>query len=270
MFDGFGVAVDRAAWMLPFFAIALVVTWTRERPSFSAGRWAALVGGGLAFGLGIATTFSIAAQHTSIAHQSFVLGISPVTNSIAAALAFRLAITGRQWIAMALGIAGMALLAITSSGNNATAFGDLLMVAWLLSFALYSVLIRFVGTAASPIFVMSLIGVLASIIVLAVSLAVPGSERSIAHVVDTASGAAWFFGEVVFGSALLAQTAYVYAVRRMGVAVATIGSEYAALAIGIVMSLLAHESWSILTVLACVLFCCALAATFVPRRAQAS
>ena len=52
--------------------------------------------------------------------------------------------------------------------------------------------------------------------------------------------------------------------RRMGIALATIGAEYTALAIGIAASLAVHEPWTPLTVVAGALLCCALAATFAP------
>jgi hypothetical protein len=53
-------------------------------------------------------------------------------------------------------------------------------------------------------------------------------------------------------------------VRRLGVAVATIGTEYTALFVGIIASLAAREAWTPLTALAAIAFCCALAVTFVP------
>jgi drug/metabolite transporter (DMT)-like permease len=63
---------------------------------------------------------------------------------------------------------------------------------------------------------------------------------------------------------VIGQTAYAAAVRRLGVALATIGSEYFALAVGVAASLALHERWNPLTVVAGAIFCCALTATFAP------
>ena len=52
--------------------------------------------------------------------------------------------------------------------------------------------------------------------------------------------------------------------RRLGVAIATIGAEYTALAVGVAMSLALHEAWTVLTVVGGLVLCCALAVTFVP------
>jgi drug/metabolite transporter (DMT)-like permease len=91
-----------------------------------------------------------------------------------------------------------------------------------------------------------------------------GYGGAIAHVTATPSAGGWFLGEVVVGSTLVAPTAYAAAVRRLGVAVATIGSEYFALAVGIAASLVAHEAWNSMTVVAGLVLCGALAVTFAP------
>jgi hypothetical protein len=91
-----------------------------------------------------------------------------------------------------------------------------------------------------------------------------GWTRGIDHVTDSPAIAGWFFGEIVLGSTLVAQPAFAAAVRRMGVALATIGAEYTALAIGIAASLAAHEAWTPLTIVAGAVLCGALTVTFAP------
>jgi drug/metabolite transporter (DMT)-like permease len=263
-FDGLSVAVARAAWALPLFAIMLAITWALQRPRLDARRWLAIAGAGLCFGLGITVVFSIAAQHTSVAHISFLIGTSPVTNSLAAALAFRLPIDRRQRISLTLGVIGIVLLASSQTGGRAGLFGDALMLIWLASFAVYAVLLRYVGPGVSSAFTMSAVGVVAMASVLAVGVVEPASLRGAPHVIDTPWSALWFFGEIVGGSTLIAQTAYANAVRRLGVSIATIGAEYTAIAVGMTASVLAHEPWSMLTVLAGLTLVGALAVTFVP------
>jgi drug/metabolite transporter (DMT)-like permease len=267
-FDGVSVAVARAAWGLPVFAAAALVLALRERPRLAARRWLAIAGAGVVFGLGITLTFSIAAAHTSIAHISFLIGTSPVTNSAAAALAFRLPLGRRERLALALGVVGVGLLAASRTGGTATMFGDGLMLVWLAGFALYAVLLRFVGPGVSSTFTMSAVGAVALAALVLAGLAIPGAFRGVAHVTDAPSSAAWFFGEILIGSTFVGQTFYAIAVRRFGVAVATIGAEYTALAVGIATSILFREAWSVLTAVAGLILMGALAVTFVPLPGQ--
>jgi len=269
VFDGFSVAASRGVWALPIFALMFAWTWRRERPHLAPLRWTALIGAGLTFGLGITVLFSVAAMYTSIAHLSFLIGSSPVTNSVAAALAFRLPIGRRQQIALALGIVGVGLLAATRTGGTAGVFGDGLMMFWLAGFALYAVLLRYGGAGLSSMFAMSVVGVVAMAAVVLASAAIPGALRGAAHVTDSPAAAGWFFGEIVFGSTIVAQIAYAGAVRRFGVAIATIGAEYTALTVGVTYSLFAREPWSWLTVVAGALLVIALAVTFASRERSA-
>ncbi len=89
VFDGMTVAVARAFWALPLFLIGLGVAWRLEPPQLSARRWAYVVAAGLIFGLLVSTLYTVAAQRTSVAHISFLVGISPVTSTAVAALVFR-------------------------------------------------------------------------------------------------------------------------------------------------------------------------------------
>jgi drug/metabolite transporter (DMT)-like permease len=267
-FDGVSVAVARAVWGLPVFALAALFLALRERPRLEPRRWLAIAAAGVVFGLGITLTFSLAAAHTSIAHISFLIGTSPVTNSAAAALAFRLPLGRRERIALALGVVGVALLAASRTGGTATLVGDGLMLLWLAGFSLYAVLLRYVGPRVSSSFTMSAVGVVALAAVMLAALALPGSFRGVGHVLDRPSTAAWFFGEILIGSTFVGQTLYAIAVRRFGVSVATIGAEYTALAVGIAISVLWHEPWSVLTIVAGLILMGALAVTFVPLPGQ--
>jgi drug/metabolite transporter (DMT)-like permease len=264
--DGIAVAIARGVFALPLFVVMFAFAALRERPRLAARRWLAIAGAGLCFGLGITITFSIASQHTSIAHISFIIGSSPVTNSLAAALAFRLPIDRRSRIALVLGVLGVGLLAASQTGGTAGLFGDALMMLWLASFALYAVLLRCVGPGVSSTFTMSAVGVVAMASVVIVGAFMPAALAASIHVVNAPVSIGWFFGEIVIGSTLIAQTAYARSVRRLGVAVATIGAEYTALAVGITASILAHEAWSVVTVVAGALLVAALATTFAPVR----
>ena len=263
VFDGITITVARAAWALPIFLFALAPAWRISPPRLDAKRWAAVLAAGLVFGLVVSVVFTLAAQYTSVAHISFLIGLSPVTNTAIAALVFRTALDRRQWTALTLGVIGVAILAATHSSERSALLGDLLMVVWLAAFAAYACLLRVVGTRMNGVMTMALVGTISMAVLLLPGLAL-GKGGAIPHVADTPSTAWWFFGEVVLGSTLVAQTTYAAAVRRLGVSVATIGAEYTALAVGVAMSLALHETWTPLTIVGGLVLCSALAATFAP------
>jgi drug/metabolite transporter (DMT)-like permease len=262
-FDGTTLAVARAVWSLPFFLAGAALFWRIARPRLQTRGWLAVIGAGIVFGPGVSLVFSVAAQHTSVAHISFLVGVSPVTNTALAALVFRTGLDRRGRVALALGVLGVLLLAVTQRSDAAGLFGDAMMVLWLLAFAAYACLLRAVGAALDARLLMCLVGSIA-LLALVVPALVLGYGGAVTHVADTPLLGGWFFGEIVIGAMIVGQTTYAAAVRRLGVAMATIGSEYFALAVGVAASLAMHERWNPLTVVAGAIFCCALAATFAP------
>lgn len=264
-FDGVSVVVARAVWALPVFLAIFAILYARERPRFGVKRGLAIVGAGLAFGLGISFVFSIAAGLTSISHLSFLIGASPVTNSAAAALVFRLPVGAREKAALVLGILGVSLLAASHTGGSASIAGDSLMLLWLAAFALYAVLLRSVGPGISATLTMSGVGIVAMLAVICAGLCIPGSFRGVPHVFATP---AWFFGEILIGSTFVGQIGYAIAVKRFGVSIATIGAEYVALTTGITASVIWREPWSPLTIVAGAILVAALGVTFAGRPAR--
>ena len=138
------------------------------------------------FGPFITVIFSVAAQHTSVAHISFLFGLSPVTNTALAALVFRTALDRRAIVALVLGIAGVALLAATHSSDKSAFLGDLLMVFWLIAFAVYACFLRYVGVRIKPPMLMCLVGTIAMAALLVPGIAL-GFGGAIGHVADTPS-----------------------------------------------------------------------------------
>lgn len=243
-FDGLTLAVARAVWSLPLFAAGAVIAWRLQRPRLTKRTWAAIAGASVLFGPGMTLLYSDATQLTSVAHISFLIGFTPVSNSLLAALVFRLPLGPRQIAALVLGVFGVALLAVQHAGEAGALAGDLLMVVWLAAFASYAVLLRAIGPDVSAAFTMCAVGVLSMGLLVGVALAHPAAFRGATHVAETPLMAAWFFGAVVLGSAFISQIAYVEAVRRFGVAFATIGGEYTAVAVGVAASLFGREPWT--------------------------
>ncbi|MFN2459094.1 MAG: EamA family transporter [Candidatus Velthaea sp.] len=264
VFDGVSVAIARAAWALPIYLFALALAWPLERPAMPPRRWLAFAAMGVCFGPGFFLLFSIAAQHTSVAHIAFLQGLAPPANAAFAALAFRAPLDGVRRAALAVGVAGVALLAATKAAAGSSLFGDAIMLVWLATFAAYASLLRYAALRYNIVFVTSLVGTLGTA-VLVVGGLLTGTAGAAGHVADDPARGALFFGGIVVLSALVAPIAFAQAVRRSGVAVATSGAEYLAIAVGIVFSLaVLHEHWQPLLGVAGLLMLASLALTFAP------
>jgi drug/metabolite transporter (DMT)-like permease len=69
----------------------------------------------------------------------------------------------------------------------------------------------------------------------------------------------------VLASTFVGQIGYAITVKRFGVSIATIGAEYTALTVGIISSVLWHESWTVLTIVSALFLIGALGVTFAGR-----
>lgn len=166
--------------------------------------------------------------------------------------------------ALALGVLGVALLALTKSASGSSLAGDGLMIVWLLTFAIYASLLRYVSTRYGIVFITALVGVLGTLMLIVGGLAI-GAGGAIAHTTDTLAIGGMFFGEIVLLSALVAPLAFARAVRNSGVAVATSAVEYISIGVGVVFSVaVIHEHWQPLLGVAGAIMVASLALTFAP------
>ncbi|GAC1433818.1 MAG: hypothetical protein NVSMB5_27310 [Candidatus Velthaea sp.] len=263
VFNGMTLAVARAVWALPLFVFMLALSWRLERPSFS--RRTALAFGGLGLGfVGFFVLFSVASQHTSVAHIAFLSGLAPPINAAFAALVFRTRLDAVRCIALAIGVAGVGLLALTKASDGSSIAGDALMIAWLLNFAVYATLLRTVSARYGIVFITAMTGTLATLVLTIAGVAL-GAGGAIAHVYDSPLLGAAFFAEIVVLSAVISPLAFATSIRRTGVAIATSGAQYMAVGVGILSSLLVlHEHWQPLLPVAGALLLASLALTFAP------
>ena len=263
-FDGLSLAVARATWTLPFMVFLLGTTWMLERPTFDRRSLVAFAILGLIFGPGFMGLYSVATQHTSISHVAFLVGLAPASNAALAAIAFNAPLDRVRKVALFLGVCGVALLAFTKSGNGASLLGDGLLIVWLGTFAVYSSVLRTVLTRYRLLFTMSLSGVIGTLLVTVIGIAV-GKGGAIAHVTQTSLVSWLFFGGVIVLSTLISPVTFAQAVRTVGVAIATSAAEYIAIGIGLGFSLLVfHETWQPLLTIAGVAMLASLALTFAP------
>jgi len=255
-FDGISLAVARAMWTLPFMAFLLATAWMLERPTFDRRSLIAFGVLGVIFGPAFMGIYSVATQHTSVSHVAFLVGLAPAV--------FRKPLDRVRKVALALGVCGVALLTFTKSGNGSSLYGDGLLVVWLGMFAIYSSVLHSVLTRYRLLFTMSLSGVIGTLLVTIVGIAI-GKGGAIAHVAQTSQVSWLFFAGVVVLSTLIAPITFAQAVRTAGVAVATSAAEYIAIGIGLGFSIaVLHETWQPLLTLAGLAMLASLALTFAP------
>jgi drug/metabolite transporter (DMT)-like permease len=232
-FDGYSLAVARAAWAAPCSALIAAAVWPRGR---TIGRADALrfLAAALLVGFGLNLLFQIGTQLTSAAHVVLFQGFIPIALAAVEAVFFKRVLTAAQRAGLVAGGLGVALLTLGRSGHGASLAGDAIMFGWIGVFAAYSLVTRKLTQTYPPLFVSALAwGGGFAIVALAGAASVPAA---IAHSLVSPQVAAVIFVGLVAASGLVAPAAHATAVRSGGVALATSGSQYAAIVTGLALS----------------------------------
>jgi drug/metabolite transporter (DMT)-like permease len=231
-FDAFSLVVARAVWSLPLF-LALAWFARPDRPPARADWWR-LIATGICFGPGACGFMAYAAQDTSGAHVVMLMSLSPPLTAVVSAFVLRERVDAARIVALAIGIAGAALLSLTHSGSGSSVKGDVIELFQVVFFSLMFVFTRGLGTRYSPFFVSGTYGAIAMI---AVALAGLASGRIVdCALLPFASGSGtlwWFFGEIVIGLSIYGQTAQAYALRTLGAGITSLLSAYGTLIVGV-------------------------------------
>jgi drug/metabolite transporter (DMT)-like permease len=265
-FDAVALFVARAAWSLPLFFLMAVLARPKRMPS--RGDWWLLAAIGIAFGPGACGFLALAAQYTSGAHIVLLISLTPPVTAVLGALVLHERVDAIRVAALALGIAGAVLLTVTRSASGSTVFGDMLELVQVVSFSLTFVLTRALGKRYSAFFVSGTYGTIGMGLLVLFGLGTGrlGSAIALTLVPDAATKW-WFFGEIVFGLSIYAQTAQAYALRYLGAGTTSIIGSYGTLAVGIVGAIeLLHESIAPSGYAAGVMLAVALALALVPVR----
>jgi drug/metabolite transporter (DMT)-like permease len=268
-FDAFSLVVARAIWSLPLF---LVLAWF-ARPGRSPTRADAwrLIATGVCFGPGACGFMALAAQYTSGAHVVMLMSLSPPFTAIVSAFVLRERVDAARVAALAVGIAGAALLSFTNSASGSTVTGDLFEVVQMVFFSLMFVFTRGLGTRYSPFFVSGTYGTIGMLLLVAGGLA--AGRLGPYALQPFASGGStlwWFFGEIVIGLSIYGQTAQSYALRTLGAGITSLISAYGTLIVGVIGAvILLGERLSVAGWAAAALLALALALGLAPARAAA-
>jgi len=232
-FDAVDLFVARAAWSLPLFFLMAILARPKNMPS--RADWWLLAGIGIAFGPGACGFLALAAQYTSGAHIVLLISLTPPVTAVLGGLILREPVDAIRIAALSLGIAGAVLLTVTRSASGSTVFGDLLELVQVVSFALTFVLTRALGKRYSAFFVSGTYGTIGMGLLVLFGLVTGRFGEAIAlTLVPDAATKWWFFGEIVFGLSIYAQTAQAFALRYLGAGTTSIIGSYGTLVVGII------------------------------------
>ncbi len=267
-FDAPALFVARAVWSLPLFFLMAVLARPKRLPS--RNDWLLLIGIGLAFGPGACGFLALAAQYTSGAHVVLLISLTPPVTAVLGALLLRERVDAIRIGALALGIAGAVLLTVTRSATGSTAFGDLLELVQVVSFALTFVLTRALGKRFSAFFVSGTYGAIGMGALVLFGLATGRLGGAIALTLVPDATTLWlFFGEIVIGLSIYAQTAQTFALRYLGAGTSSIIGSYGTLVVGVIGAIaLLHERIAPSGYVAGVMLAVALALVLVPVRGK--
>ncbi|MBC5809795.1 MAG: DMT family transporter [Candidatus Eremiobacteraeota bacterium] len=266
LFNAFTLSVARAVWAIPPFVLLAIFTRPRGR-TIERADWPLFAAGAVLVGLGLNFLYQLATQHTSAAHTVLLQGLAPL-----AVAAFEALFLGRRLdrvrsIALALGVCGVAAIAAGHNQGGAHVAGDAIMLAWLAVFASYSYVMRRLTGRYPTAFVTAVVW--GAGFALVAILGAPLVPVAVAHSFATPDVTIAILVALVVVSALLAPAAHAAAVRRTNVTLATVGSQYAAIATGTVLALtVVHESLGPFAIAGGLLLVVALAVSLVPSRAE--
>ncbi len=233
-FDGYSLAVARSVWATPLLALLAWATWPRGQTIGRADAlrflWAALL-----VGFGLNLLFQVATQLTSASHAVLFQGLIPLALAAVEALLSKRVLGAGQRAGQALGALGAILVALGRSGHGASLAGDAILFVWLAIFAAYSLTTHKLTETYPPLFIAALAwGGGFAIVGLTGAPFVPAA---IAHTFVSPQVAAVIFFGIVIASGIVAPAFHASAVRAGGITLATAGSQYAAIATGLALSL---------------------------------
>jgi drug/metabolite transporter (DMT)-like permease len=229
-FDAFGLLAARGVWTLPLFALMAWIARPAQPPSRREWRRLAVLGffygpmacAGLAFG----------AQWTSGAHVSVLISLAPPLTAVIGGWLLAERVDSLRIAALATGLGGALLLALTRSASGSGIAGDAVMLVQVSGLAMIFVLTRRLGGRFTPTFLTGVYGAFGMAGIAAIGLAA-GAAPALARTTASPSTALWFFGEIVLGLSLFGQWAQSYALRTLGAGTVALISSYGSLIVGV-------------------------------------
>jgi drug/metabolite transporter (DMT)-like permease len=157
-FDAVGLFVARGIWSLPLFLLLGILAKPRQLPKLTAKNAALFVFCGLAYGPGTNALSALGAHSTSASHAVLLLSLFPPLAAGLAAIFLRERLSALKMIAIAIGVTGTAMLTLSRASGAATTTGDLLIAAFIFTWAILTLGIRQLDKTYPALFVVSVFG----------------------------------------------------------------------------------------------------------------
>lgn len=235
--DAMSLVFARSAWALPVLGAVAAITWPRN----GLGRdLLPLLGLGVITAV-MNTLFPIAAQHTSAANLTLIYGATAPVVALFEGVFRGVVLDNRRKLAVAFGLLGVTVVALTKSTSGASLLGNGILAVWLIGFGGMSVLTRSLCSRLSAYFVVAFSFATGSAILIVLGLPF-GLQRGLWETLATPGTTFAFVGVLVLGMTFIAPTGFAVAAKEASAALATGVTYYLAIAVGLVLSVtVLHE-----------------------------
>ncbi len=237
-FDAVSLFVARGTWSLPLFLLLAVVTKPRQLPPLTTKSAALFLFCGIAYGPGTNALSALGAHRTSAAHAVLLLSLFPPLAAGLAAVFLRERLSVLKMVAIAIGVMGAATLTLSKSSGGATMTGDLLIAAFILTWAILTLGIRQLDKTYPALFVVGVFGTIGCIALGAIGVAMGRFDSVLIPLrhfdLETVL---WFDLELVLLLSLGGQLLQGVALRSLNVALVVALTSYGSIFFGLAASL---------------------------------
>lgn len=239
VFDPASLFVARGLWSLPLFLLLAMVTRPRPMPRPSWPHAGLFLLCGITYGPGTNALSALGAGATSASHAVLLLSLFPPLVSVLAALFLRERLSALRIAGICVGVIGAATLTVSRSGSGSSLWGDALIGAFLLTWALLTLGIRLLDRAYPPLFVVGVFGTLGSLLLGPIGLAMGRLDAVLVPIRHAELRTIlWFDLELVLFLSLGGQLLQGYALRTLNVATVVALTSYGSIFAGLLASML--------------------------------
>jgi drug/metabolite transporter (DMT)-like permease len=237
-FDAVSLFVARGTWSLPLFLLLAAVTKPRRLPPLTTKNAALFLFCGIAYGPGTNALSALGAHATSASHAVLLLSLFPPLAAGLAAVFLRERLSVLKVIAIAIGVMGAATLAMSKSSGGATTTGDLLIAAFIFTWAILTLGIRQLDKTYPALFVVGVFGTIGCIALGAIGAAVGRFDSVLIPLRHfDLQTVLWFDLELVLLLSLGGQLLQGVALRALNVALVVALTSYGSIFFGLAASL---------------------------------
>ena len=267
-FDAVSLFVARGAWSLPLFLLLAVTSRPRRLPPLTIKSAILFLFCGIAYGPGTNALSALGAHATSASHAVLLLSLFPPLAAGLAAIFLHERLSMLKMIAIVIGVMGAATLTLSKSSGTATTIGDLLIAAFILTWAILTLGIRQLDKTYPALFVVGVFGTVGCLMLGAIgavvgrldSVLIPMRHFDLQTVV-------WFDLELVLLLSLGGQLLQSMALRVLSVAIVVALTSYGSIFFGLAGSLvLLGERLTVQDIIAAAFLVTALGLSLWPER----